>query len=71
MPYKVILTLVGGERTQQPDIYRQPTPNIGDKITVNIENGATLAEVTSVRKYPSRSPGTAVEAVDDVDAQEQ
>ena len=70
MPYKVSLTLVGGEQTRLPNIYHQPTPNIGDKITVNIGNRATQAQVRSVRKYPSKSPRTAVETVDDVEAQE-
>jgi hypothetical protein len=70
MPYKVRLVLVGGERIQLADIHHQPTPNVGDHITVNVGNGATRAQVTAVHKFPSKSPGTAVETVDDVDAQE-
>jgi hypothetical protein len=70
MPYRVTLTLVGGERTRRTEIYLSPTPNYGDKISVNIENGSTSAAVTGIRKHRSRSQATAVETVDDVDAQE-
>ena len=70
MPYKVSLTLVGGERAQLPEIYHARTPSIGDRISVNIGNRATRAQVRGVSKQPSKSPGTAVETVDQVDAQE-
>ena len=70
MPYRVTLTFVGGERTRPLEIYQSPTPKLGDKISVNINNGSTSAKVTGIRKHPSRSPATAVESVDDVDAQE-
>jgi hypothetical protein len=70
MPYRVTLTFAGGERKRRLEIYQRPTPNVGDKINVNIENGSTSAKVTGVRKHRTRSPVAAVETVDDVDAQE-
>jgi hypothetical protein len=70
MPYRVSLTLVGGQRTQLSDIYYAKTPSIGDKLIVNIGSRSTRAQVTSVRKHPSKSPASAVQTVDDVDAQE-
>jgi hypothetical protein len=70
MSYQVTLTYVGGERVRRADIYEEPTPIIGDRIIVNIGLGTTLAEVTSVRKHPIRSPGGFGEGVNDIDAQE-
>ena len=61
MPYKITLTLVGGERIQLPEVHQESTPKVGDKITVSVRNGSTRAEVTRV------SPGT----VNDVEAQER
>lgn len=70
MPYKVSLTLVSGERGQLSDIYYAKTPSVGDKLIVNIGGRSTRAQVTGVRKHPSKSPASAVQTVDDVDAQE-
>ena len=57
MAYQVTLTLVGGERMRSTDVYREPTPNIGDKITVIVGKGTTRAQVTGIRTYRSRAPG--------------
>jgi hypothetical protein len=70
MPYRVTLTLVGGERTKGLETYQGITPRPGETIRVNIGNGSTSAKVTGVRKHPSRSPGSVTEGVDDVEAQE-
>jgi hypothetical protein len=70
MPYRVTLTFVGGDRTRGLEIYQGPTPNLGDKISVKVKDGSTSAKVTGIRRHPSRSPGSAVENGDDVDAQE-
>ena len=70
MPYEVSLTLVGAERVQLPEIHLTATPRVGEIITVNIDNRSTRAQVTGIRNFPSKSPGTAVETVDQVDAQE-
>ena len=70
MPYKVTLTLVGGQQTQLSDIYHAKTPSVGDKLIVFADSGATSAQVTRVRKHPPKSPSSAVQTVDDVDAQE-
>ncbi len=71
MPYKVRLTTVGGQRTEFTEIERDPTPNVGDTIFVGLgTGGSTKAKVTSIHRQPSASPGSAVELVDLVDAQE-
>ena len=70
MPYRVTLTLVSGERTKGLETYQGATPRLGEKIGVNIGNGSASAKVTAVRKHPIRSPGSVVEGVDDVEAQE-
>ena len=70
MTYKVRLTLVTGERIQRPDTYDCPTPNKGARITVNVGNTSTTAQVTAVRKDPSKSTRIPIETVDEVDAQE-
>jgi hypothetical protein len=70
MAYQVTLTLVGGDRMRGADIYRKPTPDIGDKIPVIVGSGMTNAQVTGIRKHRARSSGAAAEIVDDVDAQE-
>jgi len=70
MAYQVTLTLVGGDRMRGADIYRTPTPDIGDKISVIVGSGTANAQVTGIRKHRARSPGAAGETVDDVDAQE-
>ena len=70
MPYKVSLTLLGGQRTQRTEICREPTPKVGNIILVSLGNVSVKAQVMAVRTYPSKSPGIAVETVDDVDAQE-
>ena len=68
MPYRVTLTLVGGERTNSLEIYQGPTPSLGDRISVNVGRGATAAKVTGIRKTAPRSLVT--DTVDNVDAQE-
>jgi hypothetical protein len=70
MGYQVTLTRVGGDRMRSADIYRAPTPDIGDRIRVVVGSGATNAQVTAIRKHRARSPRVAGEIVDDVDAQE-
>lgn len=70
MAYQVTLTLVGGDRMRSADIYRTPTPDIGDKIPVIVGSGIANAQVTGIRKHRARSAGAVVEAIDDVDAQE-
>ena len=71
MPYKVRLTTVGGQRTEFTEIEREPTPSVGDTIFVGLRTGgSTKAKVTSIHRQPSKAPGTAVEPVDLVDAQE-
>ncbi len=70
MPYKVNLSLLIGRRVQLPEIHHKSTPQKGDMITVGYPGGVARARVTSVQTFPSKSPGTAVETVDHVDAQE-
>ena len=70
MPYKIILTLVSGQQFKPPGILHGPTPQKDNMITVDIGNRATRAKVNEVRTYPSKSPQTAVEVVDEVYAQE-
>jgi len=70
MAYQVTLTLIGGDRMRGADIYRTPTPDIGDRIRVVVGSSTTNAQVTAIRKHRARSPGAAGEIVDDVDAQE-
>lgn len=70
MSYKINLTLLGGQRTQLSEIHNEPTPKVGDWIKVGYLAGLAHAQVTSVRIFPSKSPGMAVETVAQVEAQE-
>jgi len=73
MPYRVSsLTFVGGEHVVNlPGIYEEMTPSIGATIWVDFRGRSIHADVTNVTKMQSKSPGTAVKVVDDVDAQER
>ena len=70
MPYKVSLTRKGGRRIDLPEIHRLKTPWKDEQVTVEIEGHKVRATVTGVRTSPAKSPRTAVETVDDVDALE-
>lgn len=71
MPYKVTLTLLGGQHAQLPEIHHAPTPQMGDMITVGYPGGLAKAKVVGVRAFPPKATaGSAVETVDQIDAQE-
>jgi hypothetical protein len=70
MPYKINFTNLMGQRVALPEIHRGRTPAHNDVITVNYPGGVAKAQVTGVQTFPSKSPGTAVETVDQIDAQE-
>ncbi len=71
MPYSVMPTLRGGSRVGADfRIYQGPTPSIGQEIDMTYKGRAVKALVTDVTKYPSHSPGTAIEIVDHVTARE-
>ena len=70
MPYKFTLTLLGGQKADLPEIHHNATPPVGTIVFVGYPGGAAKAKVTGVRTFPSRSPETAVQTVDQVDAQE-
>lgn len=70
MPYKVIVDMKDGNRIEVAEIHLNPTPKIGTDVMVSIENRKFRAEVFGIRTFPSKSPGTAVETVDHVDARE-
>ena len=70
MPYKVSLTRTGGRRIDLPEVHRLKTPWKDEQVTVEIDGQPIRAIVTGIRKYPSKSPGTAVETVNGVDALE-
>jgi hypothetical protein len=62
LPYRVILAVAGGQKTERTRISFGPTPKIGDTIFVDvIGNGTAKAQVTGVRRNPD---------IDEVDAQE-
>jgi hypothetical protein len=70
MAYQVTIALVGGDRMRGAEIYRTPTPEIGDTIPVIVGGRTIDAQVTGIRKHRARSPGPTAETVDDVEAQE-
>ena len=70
MPYKVTVQRKDGSRIAVPEIHRTTTPRHGEIVEVEIENATVRALVSLVTTYPSKSPGTAVETVDDVGATE-
>jgi hypothetical protein len=73
MPYRVrSLTFVSGERvTNLPAIYEGTTPVIKAAIWVDFRGRSIHAAVTNVTAMQSKSPGTAVKVVDEIDVQEQ
>jgi hypothetical protein len=70
MPYKVSLTRKGGRRIDLAEVHRLKTPWKDEQATVEVDGQPVRAIVTNVRKSLSKSPGTAIETVDDVDALE-
>ena len=71
MPYKITLHLVGGETLRLQDISHDRTPQVGDRVFVATPAGTTYARIRDVQIHPSKSPGTAVETVDDVYADQE
>jgi len=71
MAYKVIVDRKDGNRVEIAEIHRGPTPQLNSEVTVSIENKPFKAVVFAIRTIPSKSPGTAVETVDHVDAREK
>lgn len=70
MPYKINFTNLMGQRVQLPEIHHDRTPQKGAIISVAYPGGVARAHVSGVQTFRSQSPGTAVETVDQVDAQE-
>lgn len=72
MPYQVTLTRKGGKVAGDFRIYHRRTPQRGDEIEVVLDDGTVaMAVVTLISTMPSKSPGTAVQAVDHVAAKEK
>lgn len=70
MPYKVSVTKKDGYIVELPEVHLGQTPWKNELLKVKINGDATQVIVTGVKKFLSKSSGTAVEPVDDVDARE-
>jgi len=66
----VIVYRKDGSRIDVPEIHRAATPQRGATVEVRHENTTIRAVVSSISTFPSKSPGTAVETVDNVYARE-
>lgn len=71
MPFTVTLTTKTGERTDLPEIHREPTPRLHDDIKVKFEKRTVFARVTGISRNRSRLPGAAVATVDAIEAREK
>ena len=61
MAFKIVLTTLGGQKTDRTEIQDEPTPKVGDRIIVVYVGDSAYARVTAVRKGPF---------LDEVEAQE-
>ena len=71
MPFMVTLTVKSGERTELPDIHREPTPRLHDDIKLKYEKRTVFARVTGISRNCSRLPGAPVATVDAIEAREK